>query len=67
MKMAQSSHGPLPPPSKYNRCNSNSVTSAPLEGGGSVMEGDAIPAVATAVEDSNTPKADTAKKMEPIK
>ena len=67
MRMAQSSHGPLPPPSKCNKYNSNSVTSALLEGGGSVMEGAAIPAVATAAGDSNTPKADMANIMEPTK
>ena len=68
--MAQSSRGMLPSPSKYSKCskcNSNSITSAPLEGEGIVMEGAAILAVATAAGDSNTPKAGTANTMEPIK
>ena len=65
--MAQSSHGMLPPPSKCSKCISNNVTSAPLEGGGSVMEDAAVTAVATAVGDSNTPKADMANIMEPTK
>ena len=60
VRMAQSSHGPLPPPNNYNKCSSNNATSVPLEDVDSGMEGAVMPAVATAAED-------TANTMERIK
>ena len=50
MRMAQSIHGPLPPPSNYNRCSSNKATSVPQEDVDSGMGGAVMPAVATAAE-----------------